>query len=231
MSGRGIRDIWDVIVSSIESLSQANCYERLNMLASLGCVSRFRRIAASLVPCRGTILDAGCGPGTSTLTLLRRCRGRARILALDPSLGMLRRVARSGSCLPVEGRFEALPLADSSVDSVVAMFSFRDATSYRAALEEFARVLKPRGTLVVLDIFRPRRSFARYLLKGYLYGIGRLGGVVTMCLREGRSYANIIYTIDRMLSVEEMVYEMSGSFGGILVHRGPFIAIVRGKRL
>ncbi len=230
MSGRGIRDIWATIVSSIERLSSTNCYERINLLASLGFVNRYRRIAARLLPCRGTILDAGCGPGTSTAVLLSTCKGRARIIALDPSTSMLRQAPSAPSCMRLGGRFEKLPLASSSIDGVVAMFSYRDAASYDQALEEFARVLKPWGVLVILDIFRPPGILAKTLLKGYLYGMGRLGGLLTMCPGEGNSYASIMYTIDRMLSIGEMIESMKGLFERVSVYRGPFIAVVWGRK-
>lgn len=232
MSDKGIWDIWDKIVESIESLAQRNCYERLNTVASLGFVSRFRSIAASMIPCRGVILDAGCGPGTSTLTILKRCGSRAKIVALDPSISMLHEVPQTPLCAKIGGRFERLPFTESSIDAIIAMFSFRDASSYREALDEFSRVLKPNGVLVILDIFKPKRLFPRMLLKGYLYGVGLLGGAVTLCASEGRRYSNIIYTIDRMLTLDEIIDELRSRFRSVMVHRGPMIATLRaeGKR-
>ncbi|MEB3774495.1 MAG: methyltransferase domain-containing protein [Desulfurococcales archaeon] len=230
MSARGIRDIWSSIVGSIERLALTNCYERLNILASLGLVNRFRSIAASLLECRGSILDAGCGPGTSTAVIIRRCGREARILALDPSIAMLRIHNAAKACGRIGGRFERLPLASDSLDGVIAMFSFRDADSYYEALGEFARVLRRGGRLVVLDIFRPKSSLARILLKGYLYGVGMIGGILMMCPGEGRSYSAITHTIDRMLSIDEMAEAMRPYFAQVNVYRGPFIAVIWGDK-
>ena len=227
---RGIWDIWGMIVSNIEALATHNCYERLNILASLGFVGRFRSIAASLLPCPGIVMDAGCGPGTSTLEVVKSCR-ESRIIALDPSLSMLRQVLDEPVCQAVSGRFEKLPLPDSSIDGIVAMFSFRDAIDYNIAVQEFSRVLKPGGVLVILDIFKPVSTLQRLLLKGYLYGVGMIGGLLTLCRSEGKAYASIVNTIDRMLTLEEAVSLIKRYFDRVEVYRGPFIAILYGEKL
>ena len=55
----------------------------------------------------------------------------------------------------------ALPLASNSLDLITVAFGFRNLTNYRHGLEELARVLKPGGTLAILEFSQPtNRAFA-----------------------------------------------------------------------
>ena len=64
------------------------------------------------------------------------------------------------------GLFEAdalvLPLADASLDLITIGFGFRNLANYRHGLEELLRVLKPGGTLAMLEFSTPpNRVLAR----------------------------------------------------------------------
>jgi ubiquinone/menaquinone biosynthesis C-methylase UbiE len=96
------------------------------------------------------VLDLGAGTGKLTAALLAAGH---RVTALEPSAGMREvLVARIGDRSPatvVDGRAEEIPLADASVDAVVAGSAFhwfdREPT-----LDEIGRVLRPPGTFGLL---------------------------------------------------------------------------------
>jgi SAM-dependent methyltransferase len=96
------------------------------------------------------VLDVACGTGALTRTVAA-CVGRAgHAIGLDANpqmLGVARRLDPSIEWL--EGRAEALPLPDASVDAVVSQFGLMFFDDRVAALREMARVLKPGGRLVV----------------------------------------------------------------------------------
>ena len=50
----------------------------------------------------------------------------------------------------------SLPFADSSVDVVTSGFGFRNLADYRLGLAEIGRILKPGGTLAILEFSRVR---------------------------------------------------------------------------
>jgi demethylmenaquinone methyltransferase/2-methoxy-6-polyprenyl-1,4-benzoquinol methylase len=200
---RGLGGLWKEIVDTIETLSAAGCYEKVNKLISLGLVDRLRRKTARLVG-EGVIVDAGCGPGTSTI-ILREVHPDSTIILLDPSILLLKMASernKSEKILAVTGRFEMLPFPDNSVDSIVAMFSYRDAVSYSAAASEFARVLKPSGKFAILDFYRPREPW-KSIMKAYLAVAVTLAVLIFRCRGKLSMYRGFLRTIDKMLTYDE----------------------------
>jgi malonyl-CoA O-methyltransferase len=95
----------------------------------------------------GTVLDLGCGTGRGAAALAARWPA-ARILAIDPSAGMLREAGRNsdaGRSLRIRAEAEALPLPDASVDLVFSSLALPWCEDLDAVFAELARVLRPRG--------------------------------------------------------------------------------------
>ncbi|MGH7748576.1 MAG: class I SAM-dependent methyltransferase [Candidatus Dormibacteria bacterium] len=111
------------------------------------------------------VLDLGCGTGI----LAERIRddvGPARVVGCDLSMGMLRRAAeRSPRDAWLQGGALHLPLRDSVVDAVVTTQALHFVTDRPAALEEFRRVLRPDGLLVIAMV-NPRSVIASRLISG-----------------------------------------------------------------
>lgn len=107
------------------------------------------------------ILDVGCGTGR----LLRSAHDRwpnARLIGVDPSVGMIeagRRVTPAE--LHVAGA-EAIPLPDASVDLAFSTIAFHHWADPARGLREVARVLRPGGGFVLVDNIGPD-WLARYL--------------------------------------------------------------------
>jgi ubiquinone/menaquinone biosynthesis C-methylase UbiE len=103
------------------------------------------------------VLEIGCGTGNLALLVARRYRG-ATVVGLDPdplALGRARRKATRDS-LPVQwdlGSAGDLPYPDASVDRVLSalMFHHLDRAEKHRALSEIKRVLRPGGTLHLVD--------------------------------------------------------------------------------
>jgi SAM-dependent methyltransferase len=107
-----------------------------------------------------TAVDVGAGTGK--LTRLLEPTG-ARLVAVEPVPAMARALAeRVPRVLLVAGRAEAMPLRDASVDAIVAAQAFHWFDG-PAALEEFARVLRPRGRVAI--VFN-RRDESDALMRG-----------------------------------------------------------------
>jgi ubiquinone/menaquinone biosynthesis C-methylase UbiE len=107
-----------------------------------------------------TLLDIGCGTGRF-LDFVKQAWPRLRVHGLDMSEAYIRHAqrhlrGRSRASFAV-GKAEAIPLPDSSQDAVTSIFLFHELPPKvrRAALREFARVLKPGGRLVLLDSLQP----------------------------------------------------------------------------
>jgi SAM-dependent methyltransferase len=93
------------------------------------------------------VLDLAAGTGKLTRPLIERF---GRVTAVEPDPGMRAVLGRSTDrCKVVEGRAEAIPLEDGSVDAVFVGQAFHWFDKPRA-LAEMARVLRPRGGVALL---------------------------------------------------------------------------------
>jgi SAM-dependent methyltransferase len=99
------------------------------------------------LPADATVLDVGAGTGKLTRLLIRRFE---RLLAVEPAEEMRRLlVANCPEAEVAVGSAEQIALSDACVDAVFAAEAFHKFDDARA-LAEFARVLRPRGTLVLM---------------------------------------------------------------------------------
>jgi demethylmenaquinone methyltransferase/2-methoxy-6-polyprenyl-1,4-benzoquinol methylase len=223
MGKRGLGEIWADIVADIEWLVKKNCYERVNSFTSLLQLDRLRGKAASLLRGSGDVLDAGAGPGFSSLAVIESANPN-RLVMLDPSESMLshaRRIlpGRSGLVQAVIGVFESIPLSDSSLDGVVSMFAFRDAIDYEAAAREMCRVLKQDGLLVILDLYRPDSLLEEFVVRTYLALVPPLAALLTGCVRGFTKYFGLDKTLDRMPRLSELASMLRRYFREVKVDK------------
>ncbi len=105
------------------------------------------------------ILSLGCGAGTDALIAARRVGPQGRVVGLDesPAMRTCARMAIRASGLADwveirDGRPDALPLADESVDLVIANGVLYLAADRGPAFSEIQRVLRPGGRLYLADL-------------------------------------------------------------------------------
>lgn len=120
----------------------ATTYDAHAVLQAEVCDSLLERLSyVTLAP--ATVVDLGCRTGRGARALANRYPAAA-VLALDPSLGMLREGgATRWPCACAEvGR---LPLADASVDLLFSNLALPWCDDLDAAFREFRRVVRPNG--------------------------------------------------------------------------------------
>jgi ubiquinone/menaquinone biosynthesis C-methylase UbiE len=104
------------------------------------------------------VLDAGCGAGHTALAFAPMA---AEVVGIDLTEAMLaqgRKLARDRGLQNVtfqRGDVERLPYPDASFDLVTSRYSAHHYPHPLAALREFARVLKPGGTFLLVDVVSP----------------------------------------------------------------------------
>ena len=166
-------------------------YDLLNHLLSAQMDRRWRaRAAKELRPIlqnpQAMVLDLCCGTGDLAFSLARNAS--AKIVGADFSHTMLVRAKeKSASESGEKWRvpfFEAdalrLPFADSSFHLVTTAFGFRNLANYRDGLLEILRVLKPGGTLDILEFTEPAPGLVGDAYRFYCQKVlPKIGGIVS----------------------------------------------------
>ncbi len=149
---RAVREMFDRI---------APTYDRLNRILTLSLDRRWRAraTAAAGIGPGHVVIDVACGTGD--FCALARAAG-ARVVGVDFAMGMLAGARRRGvSALLVRGDATSLPVRDAVADAVTCGFALRNVVAIPAVLAEAARVLRPGGRLVVLEVDEPRNPLLR----------------------------------------------------------------------
>jgi demethylmenaquinone methyltransferase / 2-methoxy-6-polyprenyl-1,4-benzoquinol methylase len=150
-------------------------YDRYARLLSLGQDPRWRRFLVSRLEAGpdARVLDVATGTGAVALEVVRQ-HGCA-VVGIDRSPEMLavarRRVAASGLKTRIElheGRAEALPFPDESFDALTVTYLLRYVDDPAATLRELARVVRPGGTVALLEFGVPQSQVARALWELYV---------------------------------------------------------------
>lgn len=107
----------------------------------------------TLLPRDWTVVDLGCGTANVAELLSPSVR---RVIAIDQSETMLaaarKRLAGAANVEFVQANLDSVPLEDSIADAVVLMLVLHHLDDPRPALREAARVTRPGGTVLVVDM-------------------------------------------------------------------------------
>ena len=142
----------------------ARRYDLLMELVTLGREQAFRQRIADLARLQPgeSVLDVGCGTGTLAMVARQRVGETGRVSGIDPSPQMIARARRKAerARLAIDfqvGVIEQLAFPDQSFDVVLSTFMMHHLPDdlKRQGLAEIARVLKPGGRLLVLDMKGP----------------------------------------------------------------------------
>jgi ubiquinone/menaquinone biosynthesis C-methylase UbiE len=126
-----------------------------HLVSMLGNPKPIEKIRQRVVPwAQGEVLEIGVGPGVN---FVHYDRARvAKVYALEPNPGMLRRAEEQRRRTPLDIEFldlpgERIPLADASVDTVVSTFTLCTIPGVVAAIQGVGRVLRPDGKFIFFE--------------------------------------------------------------------------------
>ena len=168
----------------------AGVYDRMNTVMTAGLHHRWRRRAAELAELSpgNRALDVATGTGDLAFEFARRVAPGGEVVATDFSERMLelaraKQSARDAAGAPV--RFElanalSLPYRDREFDAAAVGFGARNFSDLELGLRELARVVRPGGRVVVLEITTPRRpplsAFFELWFDRAVPALGRVAG-------------------------------------------------------
>lgn len=132
------------------------------------------------------VLDLAAGTGVSSVPL---ARAGAEVVACDFSVGMMAVGRRKHPELTfVAGDATRLPFADNSFDVVTISFGLRNIADTVGGLREMARVTRPGGRLVVLEMSRPTWAPMRWGCDVYMSKVVPLVATVVSSNAAAYSY-------------------------------------------
>jgi demethylmenaquinone methyltransferase / 2-methoxy-6-polyprenyl-1,4-benzoquinol methylase len=138
----------------------ARVYDLMNSVMTAGLHHRWRERAADLAALGpgDRALDVACGTGDLAIELARRVGGSGNVVGSDFSEAMLERARqKSGDVRWEWGNALELPYPDDGFDAATVGFGARNFSDLDRGLTEMARVVRPGGRIVVLEITTPQR--------------------------------------------------------------------------
>jgi demethylmenaquinone methyltransferase/2-methoxy-6-polyprenyl-1,4-benzoquinol methylase len=168
----------------------AGFYDLMNSVMTAGLHHRWRARAADLAALAPgeSALDVACGTGDLAIELARRVGTGGEVIGSDFAEEMLERaraktaagVVGGGDIVWEWGNALELPYASGRFAAATVGFGARNFSDLDRGLAEMARVVRPGGRVVVLEITTPRRpplsTFYRVWFDRVVPLIGRLTG-------------------------------------------------------
>lgn len=140
-------------------------YDGLNRVISFGIDIKWRKKVVKIVKESNpsTILDIATGTGDLAINLAET--NAEKIIGLDISSGMLEigkeKVKQKGLDSKIEmvlGDSEKMPFEDNTFDAITVAFGVRNFESLENGLKEIHRILKPKGSFVILETSMPDKT-------------------------------------------------------------------------
>ncbi len=164
-------------------------YDLLNRLLSFRQDIRWRKHLSRVIEQapHGTVLDLACGTCDSILESFSRIHDIQWGLGIDMAEKMLalgkRKIVGRGLDSKISltrGDGMNIPVLDDSFDFAIISFGIRNMVDPDRSLSELRRVLKPGGSLAVLEFSLPSNRFFRYIYLLYFrHLLPLIGGAIS----------------------------------------------------
>lgn len=130
------------------------------------------------------------------------------IVGVDPSVGMME-VAKKK--LPdvefIESGAASMPFEESIADIISISYGIRNVVERQKAFNEFARVLKKDGLLVILEFTKnPKENMLDHVKDFYMNKVlPKIGGIIS---KNKEAYTYLPNSIDEFLTTENLCHEL-----------------------
>lgn len=157
----------------------AKRYDLLNRLISFGLDKGWRRrlVAALEVSGDARVLDVATGTADVAIAIAQT-HPEVHVMGLDPSTGMLnvgreklQKLQLGDRIGLTNGDAQAMPFEDNTFDAACISFGIRNVPNRVKGLQEMARVTKPGGKVVVLELGEPREGVMAPLARFHVHKV------------------------------------------------------------
>ena len=149
----------------------ARYYDLVNLLVSLGSGAWYRRFClrrAGLRPGK-TVVDIATGTGLLAREAVTLTGKTGMVIGVDVSEAMLAIAQRNLGIPLIQASAEALPLSSGIADFVTMSYALRHVADLEQAFAEAKRILRPGGTILLIEVSAPRNRISR-ALAGFFIG-------------------------------------------------------------
>ncbi len=182
-------------------------YDLLNRVLSFGTDQRWRKKGVALLPHGKGVCVLDLASGTLDLSLAYAKKGAGEIVAIDFALPMLLTGQRK-TPPTLDSRIHLvcgdglhLPFPNHFFDAAMCAWGMRNIPNTPAALKEIARVLKPSGSFLILEFFKPSKIISKVFSKTYgRYVMPALGRWIS---RDNNAYDYLRRSIQKFYTREE----------------------------
>lgn len=198
----------------------ARHYDLLNALMSLGLHRIWRRRAIETLDSKGLargyrhFLDIGCGTGDVAIALLKN-DPEARVTGIDLSTPMIeiadqktRAAGLQSRAIYQTGDATALVFGEQFFDGIVSAFCLRNIEDRAKAFEEMLRVLRPGGTVAILELNKPASALPLWVHHFYTRRVIPFLGSL---LSQGSAYRYLADSIEHFPAPDTIVSEMTAA--------------------
>jgi demethylmenaquinone methyltransferase/2-methoxy-6-polyprenyl-1,4-benzoquinol methylase len=192
----------------------AGNYDWIDNMMSFGSGVWYRRDALKRAGLGAGMrhLDVAVGTGAIARSAVDIVGASGSVLGLDPSMGMLQQAVRTARIPVIQGVAERLPLPDASFDFLSMGYALRHVEDLRTTFDEYARVLKPGGKLLILEFAQPKSRL------GYAVGRFYLNRVVPWLsqIGSGKKQARVLMeycwqTVDNFVPGKDILEALAAS--------------------
>ena len=199
-------------------------YDLLNHLLSGGMDIWWRHKAVSSVGLSAgqKILDVATGTGDLAFAALKS-QPQTCVIGIDIAELMLLRAKRKRKSKGIDresyqlvaGDATSLPFIDSSFDAVICAYGIRNMAAVGKAIEEFYRVLKPGGKLLILEFGLPRNPCFRAIYLFYFEKIlPAVGGLIA---GDQVAYKYLPNSVETFITANQLAEQLAPRFKVMLI--------------
>lgn len=212
-------------------------YDLMNHVMTAGMDFRWRRLVANLAKTDENgpsdfVVDVACGTGDVAFEIEKV--GVPLVTGLDYSPGMIaaakrKATSRGSDVFFIEGDGMSMPFEDGAASAATISFGMRNLPDYAAGVEEMARIVRPGGKVICLELTPYDRPILKVPFNFYFTQVVPIIG--WLLTRQYKAYKYLPQSVKRFPNADEMagIFRDAGladvtykklGFGTVALHVG-----------